>query len=165
MLNCNCWCNFGSGTDHLCPSAFQENRYGSNTSCEAGIYMSYSAISCKKQTPNPHINICRIRKMPVVLPHDLVPQLVKAELWPLQGVIDRSDVTNWWDHMVKTTWLKNHPGKEHQKHEPLFLYGDDACMTKAGNEKMVVVTLSHCLDTRKSSRLTSWPLFLFRHVS
>ena len=103
----------------------------------------------------------------MVLPHDLVPALVSAGLWPSQcGVITMGDIKNWWNHMAGcTSWYANHPGNQDQKHEPLFLYGDDACMTKAGNEKMTVVTLSHCLDTRKSSRLTSWPLFIFRCVS
>jgi hypothetical protein len=102
----------------------------------------------------------------VILPHDLVAALVKNGLWPLQlGAVTSQDVKEWWGHMVKnTTWFAEHPGSQEQKHEPLFLYGDDACMTKAGNEKMTVVTLNHSLDTRKSSRKTSWPLFIFRCV-
>ena len=105
--------------------------------------------------------------MPVVLPHDLVGALVKHKMWPLQvGVVTREDVKTWWGHMMEhAKWMAEHPGGQDQKHEPLFLEGDDACMTKAGNEKMMVVTLSHCLDTRKSSRLTSWPLFIYRCVA
>ena len=104
--------------------------------------------------------------MPVVLPHDLVAALVANGLWPMQlGVVTKDHVREWWNHRVNhAAHMAEHPGSNQKNHEPLYLYGDDACMTKAGNEKMHVCTLSHCLDNRKSSRLTSWPLFLFRCV-
>ena len=105
------------------------------------------------------------RQMPVVLPHDLVSAMAKAGIWPSQ-IGKAESVRDWWEHNAKkNNWYCNHPAFTDQKHEPLCLYGDDACLTKAGNEKMVCITLSHCLDTRSDSLVTSWPLCLFRCVS
>ena len=104
------------------------------------------------------------RKMPVVLPHDLVAALCEAGIWPDQ-IGKMRNLFEWWVHNEKhNNWYCDHPAFEDKKHEPLCLYGDDACLTKAGNEKMTVITLSHCLDTRSDSTLTSWPLCLFRCV-
>lgn len=107
------------------------------------------------------------RKLPVVLPHDLVPALIAEGIWPSQvGGLGPKDTEEWWDHMCKHgTWASEHPASKHKHHEPLSLYGDDAAFTKTSNEKMTVITLSHCLDTRKNSMLTSWPLCVFRCVS
>ena len=103
----------------------------------------------------------------MVLPHDLVSALAAAGKWPSQlqaGSMDSVD--GWWHHMEHhRTWWCNHPAFQEKVHEPLCLYGDDAQLTKQGNEKITCITLSHCLDKRSSSMHTSWPLCLFRCVS
>ena len=153
-----------AGAYYVLPRSFLQIRYRFDHSGQARRQERYHARAWAHQT-HFYFEGFPARQMPMVLPHDLVSAMAKAGLWPSQ-IGKAESVRDWWEHNAKkNNWYCNHPAFTDQKHEPLCLYGDDACLTKAGNEKMVCITLSHCLDTRSDSLVTSWPLCLFRCVS
>lgn len=140
------------------------------TYCPVPFYKSASDATvvvrpgCQLYTCSTILSICCVRRMPVVLPHDLVSTLASQGCWPGQlGAME--DLKAWWDHVGRhSEWHCEHPAFDDQTHEPLVLYGDDACLTKQGNEKMVCITLHHSLDKRRNSMKSSWPLCIFRCV-
>ena len=101
-----------------------------------------------------------LRKLPVILPHELIKWLVEKDLMP---EIRAQDTAYYWQHMAQhAEWAK--PCKDWRETHPLFLWGDDAVYNKQ-RDKVVAVALGFVLDDRKSSLHTLFPLFTYKFES
>ena len=101
-----------------------------------------------------------LRKLPVVLPHELINWLVEKDAMP---EIRTQDTAYYWQHMAQhADWAK--PCKDWRETHPLFLWGDDAVYNKQ-RDKVVAVALGFVLDERKSSLHTLFPLFTYKFES
>ena len=97
------------------------------------------------------------RKLPVILPHELIPHVLAHQHLDLQQLT--TEAAAYWTHMREHSgWAQNHPGTN--RHQPLFLYGDDARFSQ--NEKLTVVYCGFCLDSRTHSMCVHLPLFIIR---
>ena len=98
------------------------------------------------------------RKLPVVLPTDLLAWLVEKDRWPGRE-IRSSDIAEYWkratDH--NQPWAEGVDPRSH----PLYLWGDDAQYDEKGS-KLILVVLGHCLDEQTNSLLSCFPLFCIR---
>lgn len=93
--------------------------------------------------------------MPVVLPHELVPELAR------KGLLPAADVDKFWTHAASTgvDWGREHPATH--RHRPMGLYGDD-CQFDENQNALVVVTLNDILSEATHSMASTWPLFVLR---
>ncbi|CAE7710018.1 unnamed protein product [Symbiodinium sp. CCMP2592] len=104
-----------------------------------------------------------MRKLPVVLPHRLIPHLLKHNL----VVPDFAAIREYWSHMfTHAEWGPEHPLAEQGgncKHLPVYLYADDVKWTN--EEKLTQVSLGLVLDERTHSMTTHFPLWILREIS
>ncbi|CAE7428790.1 Kcnh2 [Symbiodinium sp. CCMP2592] len=104
-----------------------------------------------------------MRKLPVVLPHRLIPHLLKHNL----VVPDFAAIREYWIHMfTHAEWGPGHPLAEQGgncKHLPVYLYADDVKWTN--EEKRTQVSLGLVLDERTHSMTTHFPLWILREIS
>ena len=100
------------------------------------------------------------RKMPVILPHELVPELAK------KGMLADVNIKEFWEHAEATgvEWGQAHPAMGSKAHRPMGLYGDDAQFNQH-QDKLVIVTLHDILATSKHSMSSAWPLFVLRDAT
>ena len=101
------------------------------------------------------------RKFPVVLPHNLLPWLQRNHAFPQ---VTSAELSTYWKHFSDNNveWATASEGIQSQLH-PCFLWGDDVQYNES-YEKLCVVCLGHCLDKRKFSLETCWPLFTIREA-
>ena len=100
------------------------------------------------------------RKFPVILPHLLVPWLIRNGLFP---DVAATELRSHWQHMKSRG--ADHANlvddeMEHKFH-PFYLWADDAVYNQL-HEKLMVIVLGHCLDPKKNSVETCWPLCCIR---
>ena len=95
------------------------------------------------------------RKMPVVLPHHLLPWLVRIGAF---APVKDEAVKGFWDHLDSVSC--SYSPTSNRAH-PCWLWGDDAVFNEQ-NQKLVVVCMGHVLDSRTNSWETCWPLFVYR---
>ena len=101
------------------------------------------------------------RKLPVVLPHKLIPWMLENGIYP-EDTLDLDDVSNHWDHLAShLDWASEHVQQHGRHHIPLYLWGDDAQYNEEGG-KLVTVAMGAVLDNRTSAVATVWPLFCYR---
>lgn len=100
-----------------------------------------------------------VRRMPVVLPRELIPELAK------KGLLASANIREYWQHAEATqvAWAQAHPAIGRKAHRPLGLYGDDAQFNQH-QDKLVIVTLSDVLSTASHSMSSGWPLFVLREA-
>ncbi|CAE7403183.1 unnamed protein product [Symbiodinium sp. CCMP2592] len=98
------------------------------------------------------------RNLPVVLPHEVFPWLVKQGLIPLS---ETDEITKFWSH-ARTAGMPTMGATD--SHIPLYLWGDDARFTETHEDKIVVVAFGRVLETSKNALETVWPLFLYQQV-
>ena len=102
------------------------------------------------------------RKMPVTLPHKLIPYLLEHGLMPK---ISEEEIQHFWRHMSEhVSWARAHTSRHGMSHMPLFLWGDDAQYTE-NHEALVCVTLGCTLDPSRNTWRSVWPLFCFKDVT
>ena len=95
------------------------------------------------------------RKMPIMLPHRLLPWLVRSRVFPETSP---DEVTQFWNHLRDVSC--SYSATSDCTH-PCWLWGDD-CVFDEQNHKLVVVCMVSILDTRTVSWETCWPLFVYR---
>lgn len=87
--------------------------------------------------------------------------MLEKECFPLEAM-DNVKVEQFWRHMSsRVSWAKDFVSKYGYGVQPMYLWGDDAQVNERG-EKVMTIGFGHCLDDRKSSVATVWPLFLYR---
>ena len=99
------------------------------------------------------------RRLPVILPHELVPWLVRNGLWPN---ISHEDLEAYWKNMER--WSGTTAPCDPKRCAPLFIWGDD-CVFNESNEKLIVIVIGHALDPRTFSIEVCWPVFVLREVT
>ena len=92
--------------------------------------------------------------MPVVLPHKLVPWLIRIGKWPITVV---AGVRHYWDHHKHWNTGIAAPSTAHH---PLWLWGDDCRYGKKFNQKVMVCMMGHCLDNNRNSYDSCFPLWV-----
>ena len=95
--------------------------------------------------------------MPVVLPHRLLPWLVRSRVFP---EIAEDEVKQFWQHLRDVGCSYARTSSEPLAH-PCWLWGDDCVYNELG-QKLVVVCMGAILDTRTLSWECCWPLFVYR---
>ena len=87
--------------------------------------------------------LCMIRKMLVVFPHELVPELARL------GMLPEVNAQGFWEHAQSTgvEWAVPADGTMRR---PMGLYGDDAQYDKNQN-KLLIATLNHMLSPASHS--------------
>ena len=102
-----------------------------------------------------------LRRLPVILPHELLPWLLRQNAF---AEVHGSDLATYWGHFRdKVPWGHAADGLEERIH-PLYLWGDDAVFNE-GSEKLLVIAMGHQLDIRKNSLESVWPLCCVRDAS
>ena len=101
---------------------------------------------------------CNPRNLPVVLPHEVFPWLVKQGIIPLN---DTDEIREFWSH-ARTAGMPTMGATDH--HIPLYLWGDDARFTETHEDKLVVVAFGRLLETSKNALQSVWPLFVYQQV-
>ena len=103
------------------------------------------------------------RPFPVILPHELLPWLMRNGAFPK---VSCSDLASYWDHIdarsIPVGEVVNDEIKT--KCHPLYIWGDDA-QYNAQHEKVIVVVLGHVLDPNTYSLQCCWPLFCIREAT
>ena len=97
---------------------------------------------------------CWARSMPVLLPHRLVPWLIRSNLWP---EVPPQDRFQYWSHHKRMDSGITAPSPEHH---PLWIWGDDVRYGKRIEQKVMVAMLGHVLDTRKDTYACCFPLWV-----
>lgn len=100
-----------------------------------------------------------VRKLPVVLPHHLVQQMLQDGLFDTSNAI-MEQVQKYWGHLSEQGigWARD---SSLAAVHPLFLWGDDAQFNER-QENLVVVAMGHVLSEEKNSMLAMWPLFSYK---
>lgn len=98
-----------------------------------------------------------VRKLPVVLPYELVVFLCEEGLLP---PVEAGAVPRYWQHMSQHAEWATHC-HDWTKTHPMFLWGDDAQYNKQ-RSKVVAVACGFILDDRKLSSQTVFPLFCYK---
>lgn len=93
----------------------------------------------------------------MVLPHELVPWLIRHGAFP---AVTSDDLKRYWGHCRDRVPFGRMGGE--QVH-PFFLWGDD-CQYNKNQDKIIVIILGHVLDERTYSMETSWPLVCIREA-
>ncbi|CAE7418220.1 unnamed protein product [Symbiodinium sp. CCMP2592] len=112
----------------------------------------------KLQVPVNAKGMLKKRSLPVVLPHEVFPWLVKQGIIPLN---DTAEIGEFWSH-ARTAGMPTMGATD--SHIPLYLWGDDARFTETHEDKLVVVAFGRVLETSKNALETVWPLFLYQQV-
>ena len=99
-----------------------------------------------------------LRKMPILLPHELIPWLVQHNVFPFDGEAD----AEFWEHLLKVG-TPTHGATP--AHVSLYIWGDDAEFTEHHQDKLVVVSMGRVLETRRHALRYCWPLFNYVTVS
>ena len=106
----------------------------------------------------------QLRKMPVVLPHKLLPWMLENGIYP-QEALESATVSSYWTHLSSCLpWACEHVRRKGPQFQPLWLWGDDAQYNIA-NDKLVTVAMGAVLDDRRCATATVWPLFCYRFDS
>ncbi|CAE7491413.1 unnamed protein product, partial [Symbiodinium necroappetens] len=79
--------------------------------------------------------------MPVLLPHKLVPWLIRKNCWP---DIKDKDVKDFWQHQKLYSADATCPTSD--LHHPYWLWGDDVRYGKRFNQKVMTVMMGHILE-------------------
>ena len=102
-----------------------------------------------------------VKKMPVILPHRLVEQLLEDGLF-VDDAEARTRAADYWAHLAKQeqvgAWAKD-PGL--RTAHPVYLWGDDAQHNER-QEKLVVVAMGLALDPTRNSMMAMWTLFTYK---
>ena len=103
------------------------------------------------------------RRFPVILPHELLPWLMRNGAFPR---ISCSDLSNYWDHISARRIPVGEVVSDEMKNKchPLYIWGDDAQYNEQ-HEKLIVVVLGHVLDPNTYSIQCCWPLFCIREAA
>ena len=101
-----------------------------------------------------------IRKMPIVLPHDLLNALHKSGR--LQSMCPEEELSDFWDNYREHTsdeiaWPAGRPTDDCV---PLGVHGDDCRFTDSG-QKLIVISLNILLDPWKDR----FPMAVIRYVT
>ena len=94
--------------------------------------------------------------MPVLLPHKLVPWLIRKNCWP---DIKDKDVKDFWRHQ-KLYSAADATCPTSDLHHPYWLWGDDVRYGKRFNQKVMTVMMGHILDCSKNSYRSCFPLWV-----
>ncbi|CAE7910895.1 unnamed protein product, partial [Symbiodinium necroappetens] len=100
------------------------------------------------------------KKLPVVLPHQLLPWLVENGFLPVDDDACH-EVASYWSH-ARSVGLA--ASGQTDAHIPLYLWGDDAQFTQTHQDKLVAVAFGRVLETCKNALRTVWPLFLYQQA-
>lgn len=96
----------------------------------------------------------------MVLPHELLPYLDRNGLLP---EVDEDELRRFWAHLknqnVEVAKLVTE--EMAPRCHPLFIWGDDAEYNEH-HEKLIVMTLGHCLSDETFSIKRNWPLLTIR---
>ncbi|CAE7333803.1 unnamed protein product [Symbiodinium sp. CCMP2592] len=111
----------------------------------------------KLPVPVMHNDVVTKKQLPVLLPHELLPWLVKHGALPVDETASAA-VSQFWAHARDVGMPLNGATDDHI---PLYLWGDDAQFTE-NQDKLVAVAMGRVLETCKDARLTVWPLFVFQ---
>ena len=95
-----------------------------------------------------------VRAMPIVLPHKLLPWLVRQGVWP---DVAMDAVDEYWNHQERFSTGIQPPSHQHH---PVWLWGDDCRYGKKINQKVMVVMMGHVLDPCRSSYHSCFPLWV-----
>ena len=90
--------------------------------------------------------------MPIVLPHKLIPWLVRLGVWADVGL---QQLREYWEHR------ENYAGVQAPSScatQPVWLWGDDCRYGKKINQKVMVVMLGAVLNSNKDSYSSCYPL-------
>ncbi|CAE7274913.1 unnamed protein product, partial [Symbiodinium necroappetens] len=112
----------------------------------------------KLQVPVITKGVLMKRQLPVVLPHELFPWLVRHGIIPLN---DTDEIRKFWSH-ARTAGMPTMGATDY--HIPLYLWGDDARFTETHEDKLVVVAFGRVLETSKNALRSVWPLFVYQQV-
>ena len=85
-----------------------------------------------------------VKQMPVVLPHKLIPWLLRHGKWP---DIPKTELQQYWVHQE---FFKTGIAAPSREHHPLWIWGDD-CRYGSQNQKVMVCSMGHALDPNKNS--------------
>ena len=91
--------------------------------------------------------------MPVVLPHQLFPWMMRRGIWP---TLQDGSLEQYWKHLKDVGSPLS--GMSDGSHIPLYLWGDGAQYTESG-ESILVFTCGIVIDENRSN---TFPLFLCR---
>lgn len=96
-------------------------------------------------------------KLPVCLPHELLPWLQNHGLFP---PVEKKDLEQWWKH-ASTLDLPHAAISPNCQHHPWWIWGDDCQFNELG-EKLICICMGHCLDNRTYSMESRYPIFVLR---
>lgn len=94
------------------------------------------------------------RNMPVVLPHELFPWMMRSGIWPN---LEEKQIQQYWQHL-KDVGSPLSALSDDASHIPVYLWGDGAQYTESG-ESMSVFCCGIVVDDNRSN---IFPLFLCR---
>ena len=94
------------------------------------------------------------RALPIVLPHKLLPWLLRKGLWP---EVSEGELREYWEHHLKYATGISAPTLQHL---PLWLWGDDCRYGKKISQKVMVCMMGHVLDGRRDSYACCYPLWV-----
>lgn len=97
--------------------------------------------------------------MPVVLPHELVPFLLKHQLLINNDAMDL-EIEQYW-RFLSSMGMPGSMDKPGSGTIPLWIWGDDSQYNEQ-QSKVVLVAIGLVLDSRKCSKSTVYPLFAFK---
>ncbi|CAE7939447.1 unnamed protein product [Symbiodinium necroappetens] len=130
-------------------SNFQRDMLRKCTACKVPV--------TKLPIPVMHNDVVTRRQLPLLLPHELLPWLVKHGALPVDEPASAA-VSKFWAHARDVGMPVNGAT---DLHIPLYMWGADAQFTE-NQDKLVAVAMGRVLETSKDARLTVWPLFTFQ---
>ena len=96
--------------------------------------------------------------MPVILPHKLLPWLIRTGRFPDVSV---SDIRQYWQHHKCWNSGIEAPANSTGHHvHPLWIWGDDCRYGKKINQKIMVCSMGHVLDGNRDSYSSCFPLWV-----
>ena len=128
------------------------------------LHCSVIVIFCggtkTQKTTNDHIQpLYYLRRMPYIVPEDIIPWLMTRKLWPS---IPERKIKSYWNHLrdVGSDIAGASPSGAHH---PLWIWGDAANYSK--DQNIIVICFGSVLDDEKDSVKKCFPLMLLREES
>lgn len=99
------------------------------------------------------MHLVTLRKMPFVLPHNIVCE----SDWPQR---DPADVQRYWQNLSKRKSPVAAISPE-KSHVPLWIWGDE-CEYRENGDELLIICMGYVLDTRKFSIESCYPIVVCR---